>query len=158
MITVDDGAKAENAAKIFTDNKINATVFVISSWFDPKVFETDYFEIHSHGHNLHNANACPGYGNQGGAIQCLAKSTLLNDLKTSRERTNMTTVFAYPFYEFNQYSIEVLKEAGFTMAFGGTYAGGRYNMTIGANKFKIPRITMLSTSSVNDLINVLNTN
>lgn len=158
MITVDDGAKAENAAKIFTDNKINATVFVVSAWFDPKIFETEYFEIHSHGHNLHNSNACPGYGEQGGAIQCLSKNELLNDLKTSRERTNMTTVFAYPFYEFNNYSIEVLKEAGFTMAFGGTYAGGRFNMTVGANKFKIPRITMLNTSTVNDLVNVLNTN
>lgn len=156
MITVDDGPKAENASKIFTDNQINASIFVVSSWFDPNVFVTDYVEVHSHSFNLHNAYACPGYGSQGGGIMCLPKETLLADLKESRERTNMTTAFCYPFYDYNDYSIQVLKEAGFTMAFAGAYANGKAKMTVGADKFKIPRFTMINTSSVDYLASILN--
>ena len=143
MITLDDGGGGENARDVFTKNEVNATLFVVAGWFDPKVFESEYFEVHSHSTNLHNQYACPGMGNQGGGILCLPKDTLLQDLKTSREMTNMTTVFAYPFYDYNEYSIQVLKEAGFTMAFAGYYETGKPNMTIGGDKFRIPRFTLI---------------
>lgn len=157
MITLDDGAFAYNAKEIFTENKINASLFVVAAWFDPKVFETEYFEVHSHGSNLHNAYVCPGMGNQGGGILCLPKEQLLADLKTSREMTNMTTVFAYPFYDYNEYSISVLKEAGFTMAFAGYYENNIPNMVIGGDKFRIPRFTFSSTTTTGYLEQILNT-
>jgi len=157
MITLDDGAFAYNASEIFTKNEINASLFVVAAWFDPKVFETEYFEVHSHGTDLHNAYVCPGQGNLGGGILCLPKETLLNDLKYSREVTNMTTVFAYPFYDYNNYSIEVLKEAGFTMAFAGYYEAGIPNMVIGGDKFRIPRFTFSSTTTTDYLASILST-
>lgn len=156
MITLDDGAFAYNASEIFTKNEINASLFVVAAWFDPKVFETDYFEVHSHGTDLHNAYVCPGQGNLGGGILCLPKETLLNDLKYSREVTNMTTVFAYPFYDYNNYSIEVLKEAGFTMAFAGYYETGIPNMVIGGDKFRIPRFTFSNVTTIDYLAGILN--
>ncbi|MBE6144342.1 MAG: hypothetical protein E7169_02075 [Firmicutes bacterium] len=157
MITLDDGSYGFNAAKIFTDNKMNATLFVVSSWFNPKDFETEYFEVHSHSFNLHNAYACPGQGTFGGGIQCLPKETLLKDLKESRERTNMTTVFAYPFYDFNEYSIQILKEAGFTMGFGGYYENGLPNMVVGGDKFRIPRFTFEGSTTTAYLKWILST-
>lgn len=157
MITLDDGGGGENARDVFTKNEVNATLFVVAGWFDPKVFETEYFEVHSHSTNLHNQYACPGMGNQGGGILCLPKETLLQDLKTSREMTNMTTAFAYPFYDYNEYSIQVLKEAGFTMAFAGYYETGKPNMTIGGDKFRIPRFTLIYNTTTSYLDWILST-
>lgn len=154
MITVDDGWYSGNARDIFTNNKMNATIFVITSIYDPKPLVTDYVEVHSHGDDLHKQGVCPG--GQGGGIKCLDKSVLLADLKTSSEKTLNSTVFCYPFYEYNDYAISVLKEAGYTMAFAGEYAGGHYKMTVGADKYRIPRFTLLSDSSVNYLKTILN--
>ena len=96
-----------------------------------------YIEYHSHGDNLHNQGICPG--GQGGAIKCLNKTKLLEDLALSRKKLAGSTAFCYPFYEYNNYSISVLKEAGFTMAFGGTGEGGNYKVKPGIDKFKLPR-------------------
>lgn len=155
LITVDDGWYGDDASFIFTENKINATIFVVSSWYNPKAFETEYVEVHSHSDNLHNINACLNQGLQGGGILCLPKETLLNDLKLSREKTNMTTVFAYPFYDVNDYAIEVLKEAGFTMAFIGFDQNNSYYMKQHGNKYRIPRLTILSDTKASDLESLL---
>lgn len=137
VITFDDGGRAEIAKKYVDMYQINATLFLITSWYNKKDFESEYMEVHSHGHDLHNTGICPG--GQGGAIKCLDKEKLLIDLRTSSEKLDGTTVFCYPFYEYNNYSIEVLKEAGFTMAFAGEYAGGKTRVTVGADKFRLPR-------------------
>jgi len=155
LITVDDGWHGEDASYIFTQNQMNATIFVVSKWYDPKTFETTYFEVHSHGHDLHNANACPGLGKQGGGILCLPESTLLADLKISREKTNNTTSFAYPFYDVNDYAVSILKKAGFTMAFIGVDSNNNYYATRNTDKFRIPRITLHSATTVNDLKKIL---
>lgn len=150
LITIDDGGYAHNAKKIFTDNKINATLFVVSSWFNPHDFESDYLEVHSHSYDMHNTGVCPN-SEQGGPIQCLERSLILKDLKLSREKTNNTIAFSYPFYEYNEYSISVLKEAGFRLGFAGLYAGGYNKAFVGYDKFRIPRITILNNTTVEDL-------
>ena len=122
---------------------------MISNDYDPNSYQNNFIEVHSHGHNLHNPGVCSG--GQGGAIKCLEKTKLLEDLSASRKKLNNTTVFCYPFYEYNDYSIQVLKEAGFTMAFGGYGEGGVYRITPGINKFKLPRYVIYNTTSVNDL-------
>ena len=154
LITLDDGLFAMNAKKMFTDNKMNISMFIVSSWFDPMTFVTDYVEVHSHTHNLHNAGACPT--GQGGGIQCLSEELIKKDLKTSRTKTNMTRALAYPFYEYNNYSIKLLKKVGFTLGFGGLYEGGSYKAYPGYNKFKIPRVTILNSTTVNDLRGAVN--
>lgn len=153
VITVDDGWFAPNATTIFTQNEINATIFVITSGYDASTFVSDYVEVHSHGDDLHNPGVCPT--GQGGAIQCVERSLLLEDLRLSREKTFNSTVFCYPFYEYNDYSISVLKEAGFTMAFGGSYAGGIAKMQVGGDKYQIPRFTLLNDTTVLELKQIL---
>lgn len=153
VITVDDGWFGDNARDIFTSNHINATIFLITSAYGANYYKTDYLETHSHGDDLHTQGVCPT--GQGGAIQCVNRESLLEDLRLSREKTYNSTVFCYPFYEYNDYSIGILKEAGFTMAFGGTYAGGNLKMPVGGDKYQIPRFTLSNTTTINDLKEIL---
>ena len=59
LITLDDGGFAYNAKNLFTEYEMNISMFIVSSWFDPKSFETEYVEVHSHSDNLHETGICP---------------------------------------------------------------------------------------------------
>lgn len=152
VITIDDGLLAERGIAILAKYKLNATVFLITSYYTPSNYvEYEYIEFHSHGHNIHNVGQCPG--GQGGGIKCLNKTDLLNDLNTSRGLLNNSTVFCYPFYEYNDYAISVLKESGFTMAFAGFLGDGR--VRVNTNKYLIPRYTIYNDTTVNEFANII---
>lgn len=136
LITIDDGARAHNFVPLLEEYKINATLFLISSWYPKSKFKSDYMEIASHTHNLHTPGVCSG--GQGSPLKCLDKTKLVADLKTSRETLSGTEAFCYPFYEYNDYAISALKEAGFKMAFMGGYRKAKR----GDNLFLIPRIPL----------------
>lgn len=152
LITIDDGWRMNIGIQMLNEYKLNATVFLITSWFKEIEFLNDleYIEYHSHGDNLHNQGECPG--GQGGAIKCWSKTKLLQDLSTSRNKLNGSTAFCYPFYEYNNYSISVLKEAGFTLAFGG----GMQKATLKTDKYQIPRYVMYDYTSVEQLKQYIN--
>ena len=154
VITFDDGTRADVAKKYVDEYKINATLFLITSWFNKEQFESEYFEVHSHGDNIHNGGLCSG--GQGGEIKCMEHDKLLTDLKTSRDKLNGSTVFCYPFYEYNDYSIKVLKEAGFTMAFAGERAGGKIKVTPGIDKFRLPRWVIVNYTTQTQFISYVN--
>ncbi|MDY5996221.1 MAG: polysaccharide deacetylase family protein [Bacilli bacterium] len=154
VITFDDGGRAEVARKYVDEYKINATLFLITSWFNKDSFESEYFEVHSHGDDIHNGGLCPG--GQGGEIKCMDHDKLLADLKLSREKLGGSTVFCYPFYEYNDYSIRVLKEAGFTMAFAGEYAGGNIKVVPGIDKFRLPRWIIVDYTTKSKFISYVN--
>ena len=98
---------------------------------------------------MHTPNVCSG--GQGSILKCGNKEELLADLKKSREQLNGSTVFCYPFFEYNDYAINVLKEAGFTMAF----AGGRQKIKVGSNKMKLPRYGVINTSTMEDFKRII---
>lgn len=152
LLTIDDGWRTIIAEEILEKNEVNATIFLITSWFEDIFFINNYkyIEYHSHGDNLHNQGICPG--GQGGAIKCLEKNKLQADLKLSREKLKGTTVFCYPFYEYNNYSIENLKEAGFTMAF----ALGQQKASPGVDKYKIPRYVIYNNTSASIIASYIN--
>lgn len=154
VLTIDDGWRADIGSNIMSEYQMNATVFLMSKDYDPYAYKNEYVEVHSHGHDLHNQGICPG--GQGGAIKCMEKSKLLEDLKTSQDKLFGTTIFCYPFYEYNNYSIEVLKEAGYTMAFGGHKESGNYKVKPGINKYKLPRYVIYNSTNVNDIKSYLN--
>ena len=150
LITIDDGARDSIAVDLLTEYKMYGTIFLVTSWYDESLYyKTDYIELHSHTHNMHDGGKCPG--GQGGAIKCLPKEEIQADLKQSREELNGTTYFAYPFYEYNKYSIENLKEAGFTMAFVGDSIYGDDLVHVGDNKFTLSRYVIVSTTTIKDL-------
>ena len=136
LVTIDDGARAEGFIPLLEEYKVNATLFLISSWYPTSKFQSEYMEIASHTHSLHTPRVCPG--GQGSPLKCLDKTKLVADLKTSREVLSGTEAFCFPFYEYNDYGISALQEAGFKMAFIG---GGR-KATPGVNLFKIPRLPL----------------
>ena len=152
LITIDDGWRMDMGIDMMEEYKLNATVFLITSYYKDKIkflHNYDYIEFHSHGDDLHTQGKCPG--GQGGAIKCLDKETLLADLKLSSQKLEGSTVFCYPFYEYNNYSIEVLKEAGYTMAF----AGGNTRSSEYSNRYALPRYVMVNTTTANDLKNFI---
>ena len=153
-ITFDDGTRADVAKKYVDMYEINATLFLITSWFNKDEFESEYLEVHSHGDDIHNGGVCPG--GQGGAIKCLEEEKLFADLKLSREKLNNTTVFCYPFYEYNEYSIEMLKKAGFTMAFAGEMAGGEHIVKVNADKYRLPRWVIVNWTTKEQFISYVN--
>lgn len=149
LVTIDDGARAEKFIPLLEEYKLNATLFLVSSWYPKETFASPYMEIASHTHDLHTGGKCPG--GQGGWIKCLEHDALLADFKKSRETLDNTEAFCYPFYEYNNYTISVLKEAGFKMAF----AGGQKKATRGIDLFQIPRITIHNSTTLNEYINYI---
>ena len=149
LITIDDGARAENFIPFLEKYQLNATLFLVSSWYPVNKFESSYLEIASHTHNMHTTGVCPA--GQGGGINCLPESEILNDLKLSRETLNNTKAFCFPFYEYSDYSINLVKEAGFEMAF----IGGSTKIKKGIDPYKIPRYPILSSFGVDYISNLV---
>ncbi len=154
VITLDDGRNINIATKILEEYQLNATAFIVTSRYDMSkdFIKSDYVEWQSHSHALHDAGTCPsGYG-QGGGLTCLSDDKILEDLRLTREALNGATAFCYPFYEYNSHSIELLKQAGFTMAFAGEYAGGKTKATVGGDKYRIPRWVIVNWTTMDDFI------
>lgn len=149
VITIDDGWFCEKGLALLNEYQMNATLFLMTMSYDPNNYRSNYIEVHSHGDNLHYPGACPG--GQGGPIKCYPHDLILEDLKTSREKLNGSTIFCYPFYEYNDYAIGLLQEAGFTMAF----IGGNQKVKVGANKMILPRYPVVSSMSLNDIVDII---
>ena len=79
---------------------------------------------------------------------------ILEYLKTSQEKLGGSTAFAYPFFDFNDRAIKLLKESGFTLAFIGQYDTDGYSNPK-TDKMKLRRKTIFSTDSINTFINYL---
>lgn len=148
VITIDDGWKAELGIKMLNEYQMYGTLFLITSQYDPKYYKSEYVELHSHTDNLHVGGKCSG--GQGGGIKCLPHDEILNDLTTSREKLNGSTVLCYPFYEFNDYSIKIVKEAGFEMAFAGESSYKDNHVTIGSDKYRLPRFVVVTYTKMKD--------
>lgn len=150
VITIDDGWYVDLNIELLEKYDLHATLFLITSLASVDAYSSPNLEIHSHSHALHNLYACPG--GLGSPFKCYDEGTLLNDLAKSREILNNTTVFCYPFFEYNNYTINILKKAGFTMAF----AGGRYKVSQNTNKFAIPRYSILNYDTVKSVASYIN--
>ena len=147
LLTIDDGGRDKIAVDMLTEYKMYATIFLITAWYDPSTYyKTDYIELHSHTNNMHNTGVCPG--GQGGGIKCLSEEEIQTDLKTSREKLGGSTYIAYPFYEYNEYSIRMLKEAGFTMAFAGEWDKSDNLVHVGSDKFRLRRFVIVTYTTI----------
>ena len=150
LITIDDGWYVARMKTILEKYQKIGTLFLIGSLASPNDYASEYLEIHSHSWNLHTPGKCNG--SHGGGLLCLDENTILEDLKKSRESLNNTEVFCYPFYEYNNRAIELLKQAGFKMAFA---EGGR-KAKVGDNVYLIPRYALNRYTSINTFINYVN--
>lgn len=152
-ITIDDGWYVQRSISILEKYQILGTLFLIGNLASPSDYNSDYLEIHSHTwdmHGLKTGDDCPNSSFRGG-ITCFDEEKILEDLRRSRESLNNTTYFCYPFYDYNNKSIELLKKAGFTMAFSGNQKDNK--VRVGTDKFRIPRYIIYSNTSLNTFIN-----
>lgn len=144
-LTFDDGWYVSRTIQILTKYQMTGTLFLIGSLASPNDYSSPYLEIHSHTWNMHKIGDCPSNIGRGG-ILCLDENTILEDLKKSRESLNNTTYFCYPFYDYNERAIELLKKAGFTMAFAGELKDSK--VRVGQDKYKIPRYVIVNTTTM----------
>lgn len=157
VLTIDDGTIFDvGAIDLLEQYDVDATMFVITSWVGKDHLQSDKLHLESHTDNMHNQYECPGYGSQGGGILCLPEEQVLKDLKTSQEKLGGSKYFAYPFFDFNARAIELLKKADFNMAFIGQYNTDGYSYPNKTDKYKVPRKTIFSSTSMNEFISYLN--
>ena len=153
VITLDDGKYATNAIKIVEKYKVYATYFIITGRYDvpPK---SEYMKYESHTDNLHNNYKCSG-GNQGGELLCASEEKILKDLKTSQERLGGGSfAMAYPFFDFNERAIKLLRQAGFRLAFIGQYDTNGYS-TPKTDRMKLRRKTIFSSDPLSTFVSYL---
>lgn len=156
LLTIDDGAMgtgAHNGNKLIPlleKYEAHATLFLITGWWDINNYQSDYLDVESHTHDMHNEGFCSGV-TRGARMLCSTHDVVLADLKQSAIITGSTNAFCYPFYAYNDSAINIVKEAGFKVAF----AGGGYKATRNSNKYAIPRYPIQSNISLNTFVNYI---
>ncbi len=149
LITVDDGAMGtgtHNGNKLIPlleEYNMNATLFLISGWWDVNNYRSKNLDIQSHTYDMHQYGSC-----KKGQLVCASKEEALNDLKKSLTIVDNNNSFCFPFYSYSQVSIEAVKEAGFQLAF----IGGSRKAKRSDNKYLIPRYPIHKTHSMDQFI------
>jgi len=153
LITIDDGAMGTsfiNGNKLIPaleEYGMNATLFLITAWWERANYKSPNLQIQSHGYDIHITGNC----GQARAL-CLSYDELVNDLKQSIPLVDDTTSLAYPFYAYNDNFINSLKDTGFKIAF----AGGNTKATRNSNKYVIPRYIIYKTTSLDTFASYVN--
>jgi len=156
VLTFDDGTIFEtDVIKLFEKYETVATLFLITEWANTEYLQSEYLELESHTDKMHNQYECPGMGSQGGGILCLDEEYVLNDLKTSQEKLGGSKYFAYPFFDFNDRAIELLKKAGFKLAFIGQYDSDGYSYPNYTNPYLVRRKSIFSTTTMEEFVSYL---
>ena len=154
LITIDDGAMgtgSHNGNKlipILEEYKMHATLFLITGWWDINNYRSEYLDIESHTNDMHTEGVCTGV-TRGAQMLCNDNNTVLNDLKTSISITKSTLAFCFPFYAYNDNAIQLVKEAGFELAF----IGGNRKASRNDDKYHIPRYPIQKSTSLEQFIN-----
>ncbi len=156
LITVDDGAMGtgrHNGNKLIPlleKYEMHATLFLITAWWDKENYVSPYLDIESHSNNLHVDGVCNNK-DRGAKLLCSDKEKIKKDLTKSIKKLGNNTAFCFPYYLYDDKSIEVLKELDFKLAFiGGNKKASRQN-----NEYLIPRYIIYSDTSLNSFIDMI---
>lgn len=146
VITVDDGDESffRLAAPVIEKYNVKVTSFVVTSWIENSDYLKQYSAsgkiiFQSHSHDMHKAGS-----NKKGAFLSLSEDDALADLKASTSFIGDSTVFCYPFGDYNDKCVEILKKAGFSLAFTTEYSRVRP----GQNPYELGRIRMSKGDSL----------
>ena len=141
LLTVDDGAMGTGKHNgnylnpILEEYKMNATLFLITGWWDIENYRGDYLDIQSHTNDMHQYGSCGR-----GQINCYSYEEAKADVQKSIDIIGNTDSFCFPFYMTSDTSLKVIKDLGFKMSFvGGNVKAKRTN-----NKWLIPRYPIMS--------------
>ena len=157
LITIDDGGNGvgkDNGNKVIPlleEYKMHATLFLVSAWWSPSNYESDYLDIESHTYDMHLEKVCSGV-TRGAKMLCSSYGDVINDLKTSISIIGSNTAFCYPFYAYNDSVIKAVKEVGFKLAFvGGNRKVNRFN-----DKYRIPRYVVYKYTTIDEFKKMVN--
>lgn len=157
LITIDDGAAGTGKHNgnllipTLEKYKVHATLFLITGWWNINNYQSEYLDIASHTHDMHKEGKCSN-APRGAQMLCSSYDEVLSDLRKSIDVTGKNTAFCFPFYTYNDSTINAVKEAGFKLAF----IGGGEKARRSDDKYKIPRYHMYKTTSLNTFINYVN--
>lgn len=156
LLTIDDGAAGtgrHNGNKLIPlleKYQMHATLFLITGWWDINNYKSPYLDIQSHSNDMHTENFCEGVS-RGAKMLCLNNEEVLSDLRTSISVIGDSTAYCFPFYASSDNAINLLKEAGFKLAF----VGGDVKATRGNNKYKIPRYHIYKSITIEQFKNMV---
>lgn len=156
LITVDDGwmgTGTHNGNKlipILEEYQMHATLFLVTGWWDVSNYQSDYLEIESHTNDMHISGYCEGKA-RGAQMLCYNKEKRDEDLRKSIKVTGSKTAFCFPFYAYDNDSIQSVKDVGFELAFvGGWRKASRLD-----DKYKIPRFAIQKTTSLSEFARIV---
>ncbi|MCI8347653.1 MAG: polysaccharide deacetylase family protein [Bacilli bacterium] len=153
LITIDDGAfgtgrhNGNKLIPILEEYKMHATLFLIAGWWDINNYSSPNLDIESHTYDMHNTGSCGR-----AQVICASHDELLSDLQKSISVIGHNTAFCFPFYSYDEKSINVVKEAGFKLSF----VGGNRKSSRSDNKYKIPRYPIYKHTSMEQFIHMVN--
>lgn len=156
LLTIDDGGRGtgfnngNRLIPLLEKYQAHATIFIITSWWTKSNYASSYVDVESHSDALHQEKYCDGVS-RGAKMLCLSDEEVLNDLKTSIQATGSNNAFCYPFYVYNNHTIDLVKEAGFKLGF----VGGDYKATRSSNKYAIPRYHVYKNTSLAQFNNMI---
>lgn len=150
VLAFDDGAKSflDNGIPVLEKCKVPATCFMItSSDGEGKIakYKSDYVYYESHSHNMHRPGGNVGHG---GIFTAISRKDGLADLKKSIDICGSSDAFAYPYGDYNESSIGMVKEAGFGCAV--TTQPGKAKP--GDDPMLLPRVRMSMGQSLDSFI------
>lgn len=156
LITIDDGAQGTGKHNgnllipMLEKHQIHATLFLITGWWSISNYQSKYLDVESHTFDMHSENKCQGVA-RGAQMLCSSYEEVLNDLKKSIEITGSNNAFCFPFYVYNESTINAVKEAGFKLGF----VGGNYKATRSSNKYLIPRFHIYDNITMDEFISYI---
>lgn len=156
LITIDDGAMGtgkHNGNKlipILEEYQMHATLFLITGWWSIENYQSPYLDIESHTNDMHTEGFCKNQI-RGAKLLCMDKEQVMDDLRKSLAVTSSNKAFCFPFYAYNDSSIEILKEVGFQLGFIGGYMKSNRNQ----DKYKITRYPIHRNTSLNQFMNMI---
>ena len=154
LLTIDDGAMGtsdENGNILMPtleEYKVHATLFLITGWWDKSHYQSPYLDVQSHTHYLHEDGYCSGGR---GSFVCNDYDTEKHDLGESFDTLLDRTSFCFPFYSYDDKTVQILREYGVRIAF----IGGNVKSTRNNDHLLIPRYPVLSDISLYSFINMV---
>lgn len=153
LLTVDDGAlgtgkhNGNRLNPLLEKYELNATLFLITGWWDIANYTGNYLDIQSHTNDMHQYGTCGR-----GQINCYSYDQAKADIAQSIAVIGNTDSFCFPFYMYSETSLKVIKDSGFKLAFiGGNVDARRTN-----DKWLIPRYPIGSNITLNEFANLVN--
>ena len=152
LLTVDDGAmgtgkhNGNHLITLLEKYDMYATLFLITGWWDVSNYLSPNLDIQSHTFDMHQRTSC------GGQLLCANYEDAKADLQKSLEVIGRKESFCYPFYQYNNTTIQVVKDLGFQVAF----AGGNVKASRSSNRYAIPRYPIQSNHGVDYISRISN--